>query len=314
MHKLVDYLLVDRYTATSLQINEVNKMQIKDLIQAVAKNDPSKTHVSLIGPNNRDFLDLIHGTDIQDLVKALEKNTFVTHLQISNFLICEDGIQEIAKLLKINKTIKKLTLNEFSKLQLMLDALVENQSISELDLKYNPMNDTEGKMLIDFLKKNSRIVSLEISRSYTFEAIGLGGSETIYVSEEVLFAIKMLVESNKKRYLTAENPLKFKSFNFGQPQATTVESIKKEIQDQIFSLGVEYKLLTNDNSKLTNLLALQHLLTLSEYQSLRDAVAETRMRFPNVFTEPENNPTCVLLRKIEFFTMDKNYTNTLHNF
>jgi len=112
-----------------------------------------------------------------DLAPAFKKSPTLTSLDLSENLISEDGIVEIANALEISRTLKSLNLakNKLSPsnvsglsgagLRALGQALGKNPALHHLDLSHNSI-DTAGALYIaSGMKSNTNLQSLDLSQN-----------------------------------------------------------------------------------------------------------------------------------------------------
>jgi hypothetical protein len=121
------------------------------------------------------FSETYHNHDA--LAKVFEKNTTITHVDLSHCSIDIDGnhLEKLARALRLNQNTKithlNLSYNEISRycegLEQLGLTLQSNSTITHLDLKGNNLNNRRGvKEFLNGLEKNSSITHLDLSDTY----------------------------------------------------------------------------------------------------------------------------------------------------
>lgn len=122
---------------------------------------------------------------VQALCKALINNTNIDLINLDgNFEIYDEGIKAIAHLLKVNKTIHHLSLNDikisYEGFFELSEALKVNNTLKLLNLDNTECDDKAVKLLSDALSVNTKLISLSLRRNN----IGNEGIEALKQTRE----------------------------------------------------------------------------------------------------------------------------------
>ncbi len=175
-----------------------------DTLATIINSNSKLTSIS-IGPfgNFDNFVEL---TSFSSIFKALEQNTNLTHVDLSNnlFLSGEYDASEIAAMLKINKSLRSLCLNNIFRnknraVQIILSALAENQTLVSLNLEAN--NSYLSYAVINQLKKNRSLIQLHLSNLKAIERMKNLEKLPFFeysndISNRILSGIEKIIERN----------------------------------------------------------------------------------------------------------------------
>ena len=103
------------------------------------------------------------------IAEAIQVNTTLQKLDISNNSICDDGVIAISNSLKYNISLQELNMsrNEITSegIKKITTAIQINDTLKQLDLSINKINDEGANFLSDGLKNNISLLKLNISHS-----------------------------------------------------------------------------------------------------------------------------------------------------
>ena len=113
-----------------------------------------------------DFTDLIG-----QLTNVITNNKFITHLTLDNgasYTLADHGsVIYIANIIEFNRTITRLTVKHFDfsesdGILALANALLKNNTITNLELSYNSIQEDEVKKIFNILKINKTIRQLDL--------------------------------------------------------------------------------------------------------------------------------------------------------
>lgn len=141
---------------------------IEDILPLIAEDDESLDTLMLPSPG---LLDGAEGVafrpeEIEYVCTCLEKNTSVTHLNVSMSPIGDAGAAHIATLLEKRTSIARLSLNSCGIGSEGAIALAESLSRSDVivvELTSNRIDDAGGKALLEAVLQNKKLKELKLS-------------------------------------------------------------------------------------------------------------------------------------------------------
>eukprot|EP00439_Symbiodinium_sp_Y106_P063493 s1977_g9.t2 len=142
---------------------------IEDILPLIAEDDESLDTLMLPCPGLLDGESegvAFGPKEIEYVCTCLEKNTTVTHLNVSMSPIGDAGAAHIAALLEKGKPIARLSLNSCGIGSEGAKALSESLCGSDVivvELTSNRIDDTGGKALLEAVQKNKKLKELKLS-------------------------------------------------------------------------------------------------------------------------------------------------------
>ncbi|RIB28414.1 hypothetical protein C2G38_2316311 [Gigaspora rosea] len=163
---LIDILINNNITSIGLRSTKISAEMVIKLSQGLKSNKIKLRYLNL--SRNE-----INGDAMEELVEALEENTSLKNLDLSNITGAGQIGRELAKSLEKNRTLKTLNLSNCNirngVVNALKKALQTNDTLTDLDLSYNalPMNN-----LMKTLETNKSLTKLNIShRDFHLEEV-----------------------------------------------------------------------------------------------------------------------------------------------
>lgn len=158
--EIIKFLLKNGYFP---EISEVMKLENSKLISSGQYTKYIITHLEKnltkeLSLNYKNYNYLIGYSQSETLFKALENNSSITILKIINTNFRAVEVQQLANILEINKTITSLTLNynaiNHENFLCIIQSLKSNDTLNTLDLSHNKISSI-GSELEDNLRNNT---------------------------------------------------------------------------------------------------------------------------------------------------------------
>ncbi|XP_071944941.1 uncharacterized protein [Antedon mediterranea] len=159
-----------------LRGNPIGDRGVKTIIRALADHqkdqieDGKKSKLSEV-----DFTDCKIGTSgLEEISKFLKTNSGVANLNVSaNPDIALDGWKQLADVLQTDASLKSLSVSDCQmggeSSASLLQGLVDNESLLELNIEGNKLSRDDGRHLLDLVKDNGVITSIQFERGNDIE-------------------------------------------------------------------------------------------------------------------------------------------------
>ena len=153
--------------------DEKTRAFIRNIVEQLLENDPTKTALNLWKPN-------IGSDGFSILLKALEKNDYLQLLRLSCGPLGDEDIAMLAEVIKNKQSLQILDLSHNSisdkGAAMLAEALRGNQTLQSLSFFWNHIDDEGVKALAQALKGNKSLCFLDLSENNIHNA----GEEALY--------------------------------------------------------------------------------------------------------------------------------------
>jgi hypothetical protein len=191
------------------------------------------------------------------LFKALEQNTSLTHVDLSNNFIDDEkkATDNIVAMLKINKSLKSLKLtnlfrNDNKAVQTILSALAENQTLLNLHLDNN--SSYVNKPVISELEKNTSLIYLHLLNHPDLELMDMDDFNEFLFENDIPSKTLVRIEQIIKRNIDLKLCSLYQNYLL-----LTKFTLPADVQKSIFNLliakfGIEEIIELSTTSSLKN--------------------------------------------------------------